>query len=71
MAQYTNLITSALSDMKEEFPDMSFGEILYSIFRKPHLKTKPDGVNTSWLLDLKDEDIYKAIELTIKSEVKE
>lgn len=68
MAVFTTLITSSLSDMKNNFPEMTFGEILYTIFRKDNLKGKPEGINTSWLLELKDENIYDAIEKAMKSE---
>ena len=54
--------------MKESEPDMTFGEILYTVFRKEFLKNKPEDVSTSWLLQLKDEDIYNAIEKAIKEE---
>lgn len=68
MAQFTTLIITSLHDMKESEPDMTFGEILYTVFRKEFLKNKPEDVSTSWLLQLKDEDIYNAIEKAIKEE---
>lgn len=68
--QHTTLIISALHDMKDEFPNMTFGEILYTIFRKTNLKQKPEGTPTSWLLELKDEDVYNAIEIALKNEIK-
>lgn len=69
MAQFTTLIISALGDMRDSFPQMTFGEILYTLLRKNYIPTKPDGVNTSWLLNIKDEDFYNAIEKVIKNEV--
>lgn len=68
MTHFSTLIISAIEDLKVECPEMSFGELLYTIFRKENLKSKPEGTNTSWLLSVKDEDIYNAIEKTIRNE---
>lgn len=68
MAQFTTLIVSALNDMKDSFPDMTFGEILYTVLRKENLNGKPNDASTSWLLDIKDEEYYNAIEKSIKQE---
>lgn len=35
--------------------------------RKNNMPEKPDNVNTSWLLELTDEQIYNAFETTLKS----
>lgn len=71
MTQFTTLIISSLSDMRDNLPEMSFGEMMYTVLRKSNLPSKPDDVSTSWLLDLKDEDIYNAIEKAIKAENKQ
>lgn len=68
MTHFSTLIISAIEDLKVECPEMSFGELLYTIFRKENLKTKPEGISTSWLLSIKDEDIYNSIEKTIRNE---
>lgn len=68
MTQYTTLIISALDDVRDKFPDLTFGELLYTIFRKEHFVNKPDDVKTSWLLQNVDEDIYNSIETILKSE---
>lgn len=68
MAQFTTLIITALNDLKNVYPEMSFGELLYSILRRENLPAKPEDVNTSWLLSLKDSDIYNSIEQIIKTE---
>lgn len=66
MTQFTTLIINSLNDMRDTHPELTFTEILYSILRKKNLPEKPDNVNTSWLLELEDEAIYKAIEKVIK-----
>ena len=68
MEQYTTLIISSLRDLKEKSPEMSFGEMLYTIFRKKSFPTKPEGVDTTWFLSLNEEDIYNAVEKAIKLE---
>ena len=67
MSQYTTLIIHSLKSIRDGFPDLTFGEILYSVMRKGNMPEKPDNVNTSWLLDLTDEQIYNAFETTLKS----
>lgn len=68
MTQFTTLIISSLSDMRDNFPEMTFGEILYTVLRKKNLPSKPDDVSTTWLMSLEDEEIYNAIEKAIKAE---
>ena len=67
MSQYTTLIIHSLKNIRDGFPDLTFGEILYSVMRKNNMPEKPDNVNTSWLLELTDEQIYNAFETTLKS----
>lgn len=67
---YRPLIKQKLIEFSEEAPDMSFGEILYSILRKSNLKSKPEGVITSWLLKIDDTEFYTALEKAIEGEVK-
>lgn len=45
--------------------DYSFGDLLYSVFRKTQ---KPINSNTGWLRDVTDEDFYIAIEKAYKEE---
>jgi len=67
---YKALILDKLSEAVsvEDNNDLSFGELLYSIFRKKYLKTRPfDGSeSTKWLLEVKDKDIFSAIDNFIK-----
>ena len=67
MSQYTTLIIHSLKNIRDGFQDLTFGEILYSVMRKNNMPEKPDNVNTSWLLELTDEQIYNAFETTLKS----
>ena len=62
------LIVQKMRELVNESSEMSFGEILYTLFRKNVLKSKPDDAKTSWLLDVKDEDFYTALEKTIEIE---
>ena len=47
MSQYTTLIIHSLKNIRDGFPDLTFGEILYSVMRKNNMPEKPDNVNTS------------------------
>lgn len=65
------LIIEKLDKLTTIASDLSMGEVLYEILRsKHHLSKKPEGVDTSWLVNLSDEDIFTAIERTIAQESK-
>lgn len=63
-ASYGTLIISSLRDFQKTFPDMSFGEIMYSFLRQNELA----GKSLTDIRDLSDESIYKSIEKSIKFE---
>lgn len=63
-ASYGTLIISSLRDFQRTFPDMSFGEIMYSFLRQNDLT----GKTLSEIRELSDESIYKSIEKSIKFE---
>lgn len=67
MSQCTSLIISALQDYRDVFPDMTFGEILYSMLRKQNLPEKPEDAKTGWLLEISDEALYNAVEKSLKT----
>ena len=67
MKSFTNLIISTLKDIKADNPELSFGEVLYSTFRKENLPEKPSESKTSWLLEITDEQFYMAAERMIKN----
>lgn len=62
------LIKIKLDEFSKESPDLKFGELLYSILRKPMLDSKPDGVSLSWLTEIEDKEFYTAIERAINNE---
>lgn len=53
----------------KNYPELSFGEIMYSFLRKECLKVRPDNINNSWMLNVSDKEFYKAIECAIETEV--
>lgn len=61
---YGTLIISSLKDFQKTFPDMSFGEIMYSFLRQNDLS----GKTLQEIRILSDEDIYQSIEKSIKYE---
>ena len=63
---YRHIALEVLSDMAEEFPDMSFGEMLYTIVKNSanNLGLK----NTHILTQICDEDWYKICEKQYKFE---
>lgn len=64
----TTLIIQSIEDLHEKLPNLTFTELLYTVFRKANFKEKPRGVNTGWLLEIDDQDIYEAVEEAIKKE---
>jgi hypothetical protein len=61
---YGTLIISSLKDFQKTFPDMTFGEIMYSFLRQNELT----GKTLKDIRTLSDEDIYQSIEKSIKYE---
>ena len=65
---YKPLIKIKLEELMDEASDLSFGEILHSFLRKSMLDEKPEEKVTAWLTEIKDEEIYTALEKAIKFE---
>ena len=64
---YKNLNILKLEELNEVLPKgYSFGALLYSFLRKPILWEKPRNGCIAWLLDVKDEDFYSALERAIE-----
>jgi hypothetical protein len=61
---YGTLIISSLKDFQTTFPNMSFGEIMYSFLRQNDLS----GKTLQEIRALSDEEIYQSIEKSIKYE---
>lgn len=64
---YGTLIISSLRDFQKTFPDMTFGEIMYSFLRQNQLM----GKTLKDIRELSDESIYESIEKSIKFEQEE
>ena len=65
---YSTLIISSLKDFQTTFPEMTFGEVLYSFLRQGVSGAQiPEGCLNP-IRALSDEVIYEAIEKTIKIE---
>lgn len=64
---YGVLIISSLMDFQKTFPNMTFGEIMYSFLRQNELS----GQTLRDIRKLSDEEIYQAIEESIKYEQEE
>lgn len=65
---YIPLIKDKLDELSKSAPDLSFGELLYSILRKPILVQKPTSANIAWLLDIENKDFYTALEKAMEVE---
>lgn len=65
---YKSLFIKRFTELSEKHPEYSIGECLYSVFRRECLRVKPQGVNTSWLLNIKDKELYGASEHAINME---
>ena len=68
---YKKLIKKSLGDTLDSFPDLTVGEIFYSFLRPKVLQSTDTDLSmeyVKWLKDLKDEDIYFALERFSKQE---
>lgn len=68
---YKSLAAHGLKELIDMTPDMSFGEVLYSVLRKQNLSSRPSLENTYWLTQISDEDFFHATERAIKDELAE
>lgn len=66
---YIPLILMKLRELRELSPDLSFGEILYSLLRPAHLKGKPEEVPIAWLMDIDDFEYFNAVTKLIEEEI--
>ena len=57
-----------LRELRELSPDLSFGEILYSLLRPANLEGKPEEAPIAWLMDIDDFDYFNAITKLIEEE---
>ena len=55
------LVITKIKQFSKEFPEYTFGQMLYSILSKENFKL-------STLLDLDDEELYSMVERSIKKE---
>lgn len=57
------LAIETLKKLIREYPDYSMGEILYSFLRLVN-----EGEPVGWMLELTDDNIYKALEKSLRDE---
>lgn len=57
---YRHIAISTLTEFAEEHPNMTMGDIMYSVFREKNLGKKFKSVSD--FRDLDDREIYTAIE---------
>lgn len=58
---YIPLILMKLRELREHSPDLSFGDIMYSMLRPAHLVSKPEDAKIAWLREIDDFDFFNAI----------
>lgn len=66
---YIPLIFQKFKELKNTADDFSFGELLYSILRKPILEQSPQDANVNWLKKIEDRDYYTAVEKALEVEL--
>ena len=66
---YIPSILVKLQELHRTSPDLSFGDILYSILRKPILKETPDDLSNHWLREIDDHIYFNAVSRLIKEEL--
>ena len=64
------IIVNRLDALVQISGDLSLGELLYEVCRRKNMPTKPESTNTTWFLDISDNEFFKAIEKVIKNETK-
>ena len=68
MINFTPIVLERLKVLRELSPDLSFGDILYSILRDVNLQADANKNGICWLRAITDEQYYKAIERLIIEE---
>ena len=65
---YKPIFLEKLRELMVESPDLTLGDIIYSILRKPMLKETPEDANIIWLRDVSDFDFFNSVSRLIKEE---
>ena len=65
---YKPIFLEKLKELMVESPDLTLGDIIYSILRKPMLKETPEDANIIWLRDVSDFDFFNSVSRLIKEE---
>ena len=63
---YRHISKDAMTDFSNNFPEMSLGEIMYSILREVNTGKKIGSI--SELLEIDDKSMYLAIEKAVRDE---
>ena len=66
-------IVDKLADLCKEYPNYSFGEILFSVLRKQSMRTKPTPGNEDilWIREIEDNEFLTACEKALDTEKEE
>lgn len=65
---YKPIFLEKLKELMVESPDLTLGDIIYSILRKPMLKETPEDANIIWLREVSDFDFFNSVSRLIKEE---
>lgn len=65
---YKPLIKSELDKLLDIAQDLSFGQIVFSIFRSKNIDINKTDEDISFLLTVEDKDVYTSLEKVIKEE---
>lgn len=62
------LIIDEFRKLSQANPEYSFGELVYTILRKPNMRDKPASADIKWIREVSDNSFYTACERAIESE---
>ena len=63
---YRPLVLNKFKEFSKDFTEYTFGQLVHSILTK--MEDKPSNSKMGWLLELKDDEVYTAIEKSIEFE---
>lgn len=65
---YIPLILLKLKELRELSPDLTFGEMIYSILRPANLESAPEDVKIAWMMEIDDLDFFNSVSKLIVEE---
>lgn len=66
--KYTPLILKKIQELSNQFPEYSFGDLLYTILREKYVGEVQDRKSSGWIREVSDQKFYTAVENAIKKE---